>query len=164
MRLNQATDYAFRAVLHLAQLPPGEVVEAQVIAGRECIPIRFLLKILRLLTKAGIVNSHRGVGGGYALARSPEKITLLDVLTAVEGPVRINRCLVDPEFCSRQGPPHCAVHNALRAIQTTLIQQFQSYNFAQLAGRTSSRPAGEKLKSGEPATGSAITGPEPVNA
>lgn len=71
MRLNQATDYAFRAVLYLAQLPPGEVVEAQVIARHEGIPMRFLLKILRLLTKAGIIYSYRGVGGGYALARPP---------------------------------------------------------------------------------------------
>lgn len=135
MRLNQATDYAFRAVLHLAQLPPGEVVEAQVIADRECIPMRFLLKILRLLTKAGIVESYRGVGGGYALARSPHEITLLDVLIAVEGSIRINRCLVDPEFCSKQGPPHCSVHCALASIQESIIQKFSSYNFGQLAGK-----------------------------
>lgn len=134
MRLNQATDYAFRAVLYLAQLPPGEVVEAQVIARRECIPMRFLLKILRLLTKAGIVDSYRGVGGGYALARPPAEITLLDVLVAVEGPVQINRCLVDAEFCSKQGPPHCPVHRVLGSIQETLVQEFKRYNFAQLAG------------------------------
>ncbi len=134
MRLNQATDYAFRAVLYLSQLPPGEVVEAQVIARRECIPMRFLLKILRLLTKAGIVDSYRGVGGGYALARPPGEITLLDVLMAVEGPVQINRCLVDPDFCSKQGPPRCPVHRALGSIQETLVQEFKRYNFAQLAG------------------------------
>ncbi|HHW42246.1 MAG TPA: Rrf2 family transcriptional regulator [Desulfotomaculum sp.] len=144
MRLNQATDYAFRAVLYLAQLPPGEVVEAQVIAGNQCIPMRFLLKILRLLTKAGIVDSYRGVGGGYALARDPQEITLLDVLTAVEGPVQINRCLVDPAFCNRQATSHCAVHRALESIQDTLVQQFQKYNFAQLAGKRLKWPAAEK--------------------
>ncbi|SHJ84574.1 RrF2 family transcriptional regulator [Desulfofundulus thermosubterraneus] len=134
MRLNQATDYAFRAVLYLAQLPTGEVVEAQAIATQECIPIRFLLKILRLLTKAGIVDSYRGVGGGYALARPPVEITLLDVLVAVGGTLQINRCLVDAEFCSKQGPSHCPVHRALGSIQETLIQEFKRYNFAQLAG------------------------------
>jgi len=142
MKLNQATDYAFRAVLHLAKLPPGEVVEAQVIAEKECVPIRFMLKILRLLARAGIVNSYRGVGGGYALARAPREITMLDVLTAVEGPVRINRCLVNPAYCSRQGPPHCAVHRALGSIQTMLIDQFQKYDFARLVGSPPDSPAG----------------------
>ncbi len=60
MKLNQATDYAFRAVLYLSKLSPGEVVEARIIAEQEHIPMRFMLKILRMLTQAGIVESYRG--------------------------------------------------------------------------------------------------------
>ncbi len=134
MQLNQATDYAFRAVLYLSMQPPGEVIEARAIAGSLVIPNRFLLKIMRLLAKGGIVRSFQGVGGGYALARNPGEITLKDVVEAIEGPIRINKCLVDPAYCNRQGVPHCAVHQALGSIQDVLAQEFASHNFQQLAG------------------------------
>lgn len=132
MQLNQATDYAFRAVLHLANLPPDEVVAAQAIAAREEIPMRFLLKIMRSLTRAGIVKSFRGVEGGYALAKPPGAITLLDVVEAVEGPIYINRCLLDQQYCSKHWANRCVIHHILEGIQTNLLQQLGSHNFGQL--------------------------------
>lgn len=132
MILNQATDYAFRAVLHLSHLPVGEVVEAKVISESQHIPLRFLLKILRVLAKAGIVKSFQGMGGGYALAKKPCEITLKDVLETIEGPIRINKCLIDPDYCNKQATPHCPVHHVLASIQQTIAQEFDKYNFAQL--------------------------------
>jgi Rrf2 family protein len=132
MNINQATDYGFRAVLFLAQQSNGEVVEAQAIANSQVVPMRFLLKIMPSLIKAGIVRSQRGVGGGYALARRPEDITLLDVLVAIEGPIYLNRCLMDEDLCSKQGPPTCQVHQALADIQKRLSNDFNSYNFGDL--------------------------------
>ncbi len=134
MNINQATDYGFRAVLFLATQPAGEVVEAQAIANSQVVPMRFLLKIMPSLIKAGIVRSQRGVGGGYALAREPKDITLLDVLEAIEGPIYLNRCLMDEDLCSKQGPPACLVHQALANIQQQLIDAFASYSFADLSG------------------------------
>ncbi|MEW6273783.1 MAG: Rrf2 family transcriptional regulator [Bacillota bacterium] len=133
MQLNQATDYAFRAVLHLAGSAPGEVVTAQEIARREKVPLRFLLKIMRSLVEAGIVKSVRGVTGGYALARPPGKITLLDVVEAVEGPVRLNRCLIDQEYCTKRWANRCPVHQILEVIQNAVIQELARRNFAELA-------------------------------
>lgn len=132
MNINQATDYGFRAVLFLAQQPQGVVVEAQTIANSQVVPMRFLLKIMPSLIKAGIVRSQRGVGGGYALARHPKEITLLDVLEAIEGPIYLNRCLLDEVLCSKQGPPSCQVHQALGEIQQRLSSDFASYSFADL--------------------------------
>lgn len=132
MNINQATDYGFRAVLFLAQQPRGVVVEAQTIANSQVVPMRFLLKIMPSLIKAGIVRSQRGVGGGYALAREPKDITLLDVLEAIEGPIYVNRCLLDEVLCSKQGPPSCQVHQVLAEIQQRLSNDFASYNFADL--------------------------------
>ncbi|ADG81718.1 AsnC family transcriptional regulator [Thermincola ferriacetica] len=132
MHINQATDYAFRAVLFLAQQPKGKVVEAQVIARKEVIPMRFLLKIMPSLIKAGIVKSQRGVGGGYYLAKDPRDISFLDVVTAIEGPVAINRCLIDPEYCSKKGPPGCKVHRALDGIQKKLYNELKNHNFGNL--------------------------------
>jgi len=129
MRLNQATDYAFRAVLYLSRLPRGQVVEARLIAGEENIPMRFLLKIFRLLTRAGIVESFRGVNGGYALARPPADITMLDVIEAIEGPIKINRCLISPEECSKKFSRKCPVHQALFMVQQALAREFSRHNF-----------------------------------
>lgn len=133
MRLNQATDYAFRAILYLSGLPRGQVVEAKLIAEEERIPMRFLLKIFRLLTKSGIVESYRGINGGYALARPPEEITMLDVIEAIEGPIRINRCLISPGECNKGASPTCPVHEALYSVQQTLTGRFGSYNFRTLS-------------------------------
>ncbi|MBE3573984.1 MAG: Rrf2 family transcriptional regulator [Firmicutes bacterium] len=133
MQLNQATDYAFRAVLHLALAGTGQVVEAQSIAREQSIPMRFLLKIMRSLVRGGIVRSYRGVGGGFALARPAQEITLLDVVQAMEGPIRVNRCLVDPRYCSRHWSQHCPVHQALGQVQSALAQALASHTFADLA-------------------------------
>ena len=132
MKINQATDYAFRAVFYLSLLPSGKVVEAKLIAEDENIPTRFLLKIFPRLIQAGIVESHRGTGGGYSLARKPAEITLKDVLEAVEGPVMINRCLISPEGCNKNHSAICPVHNALLNIQQTLNRELGKYTFKSL--------------------------------
>jgi len=133
MKLNQATDYAFRAVLHLSSLPRGKVLEARVIAEQQQIPMRFMLKILHMLVQAGIVESFRGVGGGYALAKAPREISLRDVVEAVEGPIYINRCLIAPEECNKRNTAHCSVHNALRSVQQAINQQLEECDFETLS-------------------------------
>ena len=101
MRLNQATDYAFRMVLYLASLPEGTKITGAALAEKQNIPERFLLKIMRSLTKAGIMKSYRGVEGGFALQRAPKDITLFDIIDAVEGQTELQRCLHDIGSCSR---------------------------------------------------------------
>ncbi|MFZ5897638.1 MAG: RrF2 family transcriptional regulator [Bacillota bacterium] len=138
MRLNQATDYAFRAVLYLARLPRRQVVEARLISEEERIPMRFVLKILRTLSQAGIVQSYRGINGGYALAKPPAEITMLDVIEAMEGPIRINRCLIAPEECNKRFSSRCPIHHALFSVQQAMVDQFRRYNFAALSGQLGS--------------------------
>ncbi|MCL4514675.1 MAG: Rrf2 family transcriptional regulator [Firmicutes bacterium] len=135
MQLTQATDYAFRAALLLAMAGEGEIVDAQTISSREKIPIRFLLKIMRSLVQAGIMKSHRGINGGFSLARPPREIALLDIVEAVEGAIRINRCLLDPDYCSKHWASHCPVHSALANIQAAIASEFSRYNLADLAGK-----------------------------
>ncbi|RDV84923.1 RrF2 family transcriptional regulator [Ammonifex thiophilus] len=135
MRLSQAADYAMRVVLNLALRPPGEVVRAQVLAKEESIPLRFLLKIVRDLIRAGIVRSYRGVGGGFALARPAARITLREVWEAVEGPIRLNRCFIDPEYCSKKWAHECPVHEVLGRIQHLLLEELERYDFATLAAK-----------------------------
>lgn len=132
MTINQRTDYAFRTVLFLAKQKESSLVMAQDIAKSEVIPMRYLLKIMPSLIKAGIVTSVRGVGGGYALAKDAREITLLDILEAVEGPIKLNRCLVSPDLCSKNGSATCEIHAAMAQIQSRLRLDFQSYVVADL--------------------------------
>ena len=133
MKLNQATDYAFRMVLHMALLPSGSKVTGAVLAEQELIPERFLLKIMR--SPAGIMKSFRGVDGGFALNRSPQEISLLDVIRAVEGDAYLQRCLYDVGSCSKSCKGHCAINEAMGVIQHQLINQLEAVNFKTLAQR-----------------------------
>ena len=114
MHFTQATDYAFRIVLHLAAKPPGTIVSGQEIAKQEQVPVQFLRKVMRFLNRAGIVRSHRGVEGGFVLNRQPEEVSLLQVIEAMEGPVELSRCLVSAEGCKIGCSRVCPVHEALQ--------------------------------------------------
>ncbi|MCI1751278.1 RrF2 family transcriptional regulator [Megasphaera cerevisiae] len=133
MRLNQATDYAFRMVLYLAALPEGTKITGAALAEKQNIPERFLLKIMRSLTAAGIMKSYRGVEGGFALQRMPQNITLFDVIEAVEGQTELQRCLHDIGSCTRGCSNMCSIYAAFADIQRELADRLQSINFADLA-------------------------------
>lgn len=87
MRISAKTDYALRAAIELAALGTSDPVKGEAIATAQGIPLRFLENILGDLRNAGIVESRRGVDGGYLLARAPAEITLADVIRAVDGPL-----------------------------------------------------------------------------
>jgi Rrf2 family protein len=85
VRVSSKADYAVRAALELAAA--GEPLNAETITQRQAIPPPFLKKILGELQRGRVVVSQRGRDGGHRLARSPEEITIADVLRAVEGPL-----------------------------------------------------------------------------
>ena len=129
MKITQEADYGLRVVLYLSKLEYGEKISAGTIAEHEEIPFRFLLKLLRKLIASEIIKSYRGVNGGYALNKLPEKITLRDVVEAIDGPVYVNRCMIDPEFCSRKKTGQCEIHRALAGVQQKLIIELEKVNF-----------------------------------
>lgn len=131
MLITRATEYAIRAVLYLAKQPAGEIVLKKDICRTQDITPAFLTKILQPLIKAGIVGSQRGVGGGFYLARAPERITLLDVVEAQEGPVYLNQCLMQEKTCERD--VFCPVHGAWRHIRDEMTRVLTQYTFARLA-------------------------------
>ncbi len=88
MKLNRATIYALQALVHLADGPPATLMTSHRLATMDSIPPQFLLKILTLLGQAGMVRSVKGPNGGCRLARTADRITLLDVVEVVEGPLR----------------------------------------------------------------------------
>lgn len=148
MQLNQATDYAFRAVLYMAMQVPGAVISGKSLAAKQAIPQRFVLKIMHSLTKAGLTKSHRGSGGGFSLARPAAGITLYDVVVAMEGPPAIHRCLAEREWCNRHCTAECPVHRALAGLQEQLVSGLRAANFAALADQAR-EAIGEAATDGE---------------
>lgn len=132
MKITQEADYGLRVVLYLCKLEDGAKVDAATISEHEVLPLRFLLKLLRKLISNGIIISYRGVNGGYSLNRQPEDITLRDVIEAIDGPIAVNRCLLDPAFCNVKKGNKCEIHRALSGIQQNLVSQLESVNFNDL--------------------------------
>ncbi|EWS82427.1 RrF2 family transcriptional regulator [Brachybacterium phenoliresistens] len=87
MRISAKGDYAVRAAAELAASQDGRPVRAETLARQQQVPHRFLEAILSDLRREGIVVSRRGAGGGYVLARPADRITVADVVRAVEGPL-----------------------------------------------------------------------------
>ena len=87
MRITAKADYAVRAAAELAASPDGKPIKGEQLAESQDIPLQFLEHILLELKHARLVRARRGARGGYWLARSPERITLADVIRAVEGPL-----------------------------------------------------------------------------
>src|SRR5947209_7116818 len=89
-------DYALRALLDLAQQPPGRSVQSREIAGRQEIPEAYLNQLLVVLRRAGLVRSIRGAAGGYVISRLPRTITVAEVVRAFQG----------DDFLGEGGPCH----------------------------------------------------------
>jgi len=88
VRISAKTDYAIRAVVEMAAASPdGHLVKAESVADAQQIPLRFLLGILNELRHAGIVDSRRGVEGGYRLAMPAAEVTIADIIRAIDGPL-----------------------------------------------------------------------------
>ncbi len=85
MKFSTRATYGLRAMINLAQNQDKEILSLAVIAHKENISLGYLEKIFSLLKKAGIIKAERGVAGGYKLAKSPENINVLKIITALEG-------------------------------------------------------------------------------
>jgi len=88
VKLSHATSYALHALVHIASQKRDQPIASHTIAEAKGLPERFLLKVLKPLTSARMLVSLKGPNGGYRLARSPDRITLLDVIEAVDGPLQ----------------------------------------------------------------------------
>lgn len=107
--LSQTVEYALRAVVYLADQHSSPLTTEQ-IATRTRVPKAYLSKILQNLVRAEVVHSQRGLGGGMTLARSPDELTILDVVNAVEPIARIRSC---PLGLTTHGVRLCPLHRRL---------------------------------------------------
>lgn len=128
--IRRDTDYAMRALVYLALNTEGAPVPARVLAKSLDIPAAFAYKILRKLTLAGITAGHMGTAGGFVLNQSAEEITLLQVISAIQGPLIVKKCCMDVKACPRQ--PTCDISIKLRRLQDALADSLSKMTLADL--------------------------------
>ncbi len=133
MQITKEADYAIRCILYLASRE-GETITVGAIAGSQGAPKMFTAKILQKLKKAGVLDSTRGVKGGFMLAYKPSEISLLDVIETIQGPVSFNRCVIDHTGCSRSDT--CPVHPVWRDLTESFKTQLRNISFAFLLERS----------------------------
>jgi Rrf2 family protein len=132
MRISAKADYAVRAVVELAAATDEKPIKAERIATAQDIPLNFLENILGELRHAGIVRSHRGAEGGFRLAKAAEKITIADVIRAVEGPLASVRG-GPPEDSEYRGASE-ALLRVWIAVRANLRKVVENVTVADVAG------------------------------
>jgi Rrf2 family protein len=90
MKLSRKSDYALRAVRHLSTLPKDQLGSINSISEAERVPREFLAKILKDLTRGGVLKSYQGVTGGYKLAKPAKEVSFLNVIEIIDGPLRVS--------------------------------------------------------------------------
>jgi Rrf2 family protein len=129
MQITRQTDYAIRCVLYLSRTKEHVCVVDDIAIMME-IPKSFLAKILQRLTKADIVKSFRGIKGGFQLARNPKRISLLDVIEAIQGPAGMNRCAINKDTCKFSRT--CTVHPVWVELRQKVEQHLEKITFQKL--------------------------------
>ncbi|NPV70336.1 MAG: Rrf2 family transcriptional regulator [Firmicutes bacterium] len=132
MQLTRQAEYAVWIMLELSLQPTKGYLAVHEIANRYAIPIAFLQKTARLLLKAGLLEAQRGPHGGLRLKKEPSRVSLLDIITAVEGDIALNPCLRAGARCPRMKA--CKVREALSRIQEMLARELASHRLDDLAG------------------------------
>ncbi len=128
MKLSRKSEYALRAVRYLSGLPKGTLGSINEVAEAEQVPREFLAKILQDLTAAKILTSHRGVTGGYGMAREPKTVSFLNVIEAIDGQLYINMC-TEPKACVCKPSTKCNFRDFWKAQEKRLKTALTRENF-----------------------------------
>lgn len=137
MKLSVRGEYALRALLVLGLNYHQPVVSIQTISAQQNIPKRFLEQILNDLKSAGVVESKRGVAGGYRLARRPEEITLAAVVRHIEGALAPVSCVSERfyEKCSCPDESRCAIRSVMKEVREAVVKIVERVTVAELCDR-----------------------------
>lgn len=141
--ISQTAEYALRAIVHLAGCwnasPPQNNAGSQTvqqIAEATCVPAGYLSKVLQNLCRQKLIVSQRGLGGGFRLAKSPDAMSLYEVIQAVDPLQRIHRC---PLGLPEHGTNLCLLHSKLDAAMALVEESFRTTMIADLLAAPATR-------------------------
>jgi Rrf2 family iron-sulfur cluster assembly transcriptional regulator len=137
--LTRSGVHAIRALIVLSSLPSGEFRGTSAIADETGAPRNYLGKLLLTLARAGLVESQKGLGGGFRLARDPSTITLYDIVEAIEDVNRWRECAFGGRGCSEETP--CAIHSRWAHVRDQYLSLLRNTSLAVLAANAAAEDA-----------------------
>lgn len=139
MQITRTADYGVRVMTHLAMLPPGTRMTVAQLAHEGDASVAFTGKILQRLVGARLAVSYRGYEGGFELGRPSSTISLLDIVTALEGPLCLNQCLPGGPGCNRA--VWCGAHDVWASAQAALAAVLAAESLERLAATATRKRA-----------------------
>ena len=138
MKLSKKSEYALRALLELTLAHGKTTLQRHEIAARQNIPVEFLEQILLALKRAGLLSSRRGMKGGYGLIKSPEAITLGQVIRILDGPLAPIGCVSKTAYqkcrdCPYTDHPRCPVQHVMGTVRDAIAGILDHYTLADFA-------------------------------
>ena len=131
LKLTKKADYGLMALKYLAEHPERPALSAKDVSDAYGIPAQLLAKILQTLTKSGLLRSHAGMNGGYALAREARQISAYEVILAIDGPFFITSCTKGTKNCELT--PSCTIKEPLARVNDTIAGVLKSISIQDLA-------------------------------
>lgn len=129
LRMSKLTDYGTVVMTYLAG-EPGRWHTAAEIAGQIHVAVPTVSKILKTLARHGLVQSHRGVKGGYTLARPASQITMAEVISAMEGPFGLTECSSNPGLCVQESS--CSVRANWQKVNQAIRRALEGVTLAEM--------------------------------
>ncbi len=138
MKLSKKSEYALRALIELTQVHGTSTLQRHEIAARQHIPVEFLEQILLALKRAGLLSSRRGMKGGYALIKSPNEITLGQVIRVLDGPLAPIACVSKTAYqkcsdCPYANKARCPVQQVMGTVRDAIAGILDHYTLADFA-------------------------------
>lgn len=135
MKLSKKSDYALRAMIYLAMNYQKGTLQIKEISAKERIPQKFLENILLTLRKVGILNSKMGLKGGYELARSPDLITLGEVIRTLDGAIAPVNCVSQMAYKPCSEEVTCVIRSVMLDIRNAITDVLDTMTFADMCKR-----------------------------
>lgn len=135
MKLSKKSDYALRAMIYLSMNYQRGTVQIKEISKKERIPQKFLENILLTLRKGGILNSKMGLKGGYELARSPDLITLGEVIRALDGALAPVDCVSQLSYKPCAEEVNCVIRSVMMDVRNAIADVLDTMTFADMCKR-----------------------------
>jgi FeS assembly SUF system regulator len=140
IRMSKLTDYGIVLLTHLARDGQASLHSARDLAERSRLPVPTVNKLLKELSRAGVLVSHRGVNGGYSLARSPAHISIGEVIAALEGPIALTDCGTHASgVCDLES--QCPVSRNWQTIGRVIREALDRLSLADMASPSLTFPA-----------------------